>query len=490
MEKEDRFNLIDFIPLYIFVGKTQKEIKPIINQDEKYLLISYITEQFNNSKREHFLTIPKIISKNKETFESLGLLQAEMGKTQNGCIVFTNSEPKIINKVIRWFEKELEIPKEKWKWYIAVNIQEPTDKNYKGHIEKRIIKYWIDKIGIRLEQAYPKKVTYRKVKHTKLKEGYYGAFIIELKNNVFSQIIKNFLKVIVSNINNEKEKNIRPFINGIIAGEGTVAYHPSSRHYAIHISASNEDERELYKKCLNGLGITAKIYKDYKEILISERENLIQLLKQRLMTLHPRKYNKFLNMMQQYPGIKEETGYFKGLEKNVWNKVPQEKINSVLELYKSGVIRTKEIAEKLEMSQIKVQRVLKENNLGKRRTKTEEEKRGEIAKFAQENQKLTQKQIAQHFNVHESIVRRSCNKFDIKRSNQSKCKIPEEKIQKILAIYKQNPAVKFKEIEKEVGVSGSVIKRARRENNLMHLGYRHLIGCNNPNKKGNQRLSL
>ena len=70
------------------------------------------------------------------------------------------------------------------------------------------------------------------------------------------------------------------------------------------------------------------------------------------------------------------------------------------------------IAELVDVSTIKVQRVRKEHNLGKRQPKILESKRKEIAEFAKENRNLTQKQIAEKFNVHESVVRRACKKYN------------------------------------------------------------------------------
>lgn len=67
--------------------------------------------------------------------------------------------------------------------------------------------------------------------------------------------------------------------------------------------------------------------------------------------------------MQQYPNLSNETDYFTG-KRYPWNKSPKEKINQTLELYSSGLTKTKDIAEKLGISVIKVQRILKENNLG------------------------------------------------------------------------------------------------------------------------------
>ena len=53
--------------------------------------------------------------------------------------------------------------------------------------------------------------------------------------------------------------------------------------------------------------------------------------------------------------------------------------------------------------------------------------------------------------------------------------------------YKLNPAIKISEITEKLGVSDSVIRRVRRENNLTHLGYLHLIGNNNQKAKGKER---
>ena len=68
-----------------------------------------------------------------------------------------------------------------------------------------------------------------------------------------------------------------------------------------------------------------------------------------------------------------------------------------------------------------------------------------------------------YFKVHESVVGRACKKYGIDRGNISGCKIPGEKVKRIVEIYRQNPAVKFSEIVKEVRVSNSVIKRVRKE---------------------------
>ncbi|MBU0962925.1 MAG: hypothetical protein KKD48_03395 [Nanoarchaeota archaeon] len=477
---EKRFDIINYLPEEVISGKNNK--KYILHKKEinNNLHLSYITDHGNNAKKEHILMLSRFISKSQETFEVLGLLQAEMGKTQNGCLVFANSEPKIINKILNWFEKEFDISKNDWKWYIAVNIKEDIDLNYKKEIENKLIDYWTKKTLLKIEQSHPKKVTYRKVKHTLLKDDYYGCLMIEFKNNLFSQIIKRFLNSAIYNMINENKENIKYFMRGVLAGEGTVESDLRCRKFRVHLSVTNLKEKALYVELFKLININAHNYPNDK-VVVSKRKNNIELLNQRIMTLHPKKYAKFLNMMKNYPNIRKETNYFKGRGKNVWNKIPQEKINQILELYNSKITRVKDIAERVGVSIIKVNRVLKENNLGKRVIKTKESKRKEIAEFADIYKELSIGEIAKHFNTHRNVVQRSIQKYNIKRGNKSRCKIPEEKIQKIIELYKQNPAIKFSEISKKVGVSSSVIIRVRKEYNLGHLGYKYLIGCNNPN---------
>ena len=263
----------------------------------------------------------------------------------------------------------------------------------------------------------------------------------------------------------------------MIAGEGCVESDAKCKKFRVHISAAKSEEKEIYTGLLKKLNIVAYNYPGDK-IVISKRENLIQLLKQRLMTLHPKKYNKFLHMMQKYPHISEETKYFTG-EKKIWNKITEEKTNKILELYQSGITKTSEIAENLGINQIKVQRLLKENNLGYRRTKFLESKRKEIANFAKDNPKLNMEKISKIFGVSKSVVSRAYIKYYGKRGMKAKCRIPKEIENEIIEMYKEDPEIKFSEIMEELNVSDSVIMRVRKENNLNHLGFKHLVGNNN-----------
>jgi len=107
MEEKEVLDLKEFLPDVIYSGK-EKRIIPVVDIFEKNIKISY------NSGWRNLLNYSSLFSryipKNEHSFEVLGLLQAEMGKTQNGTLSFSNHEYGIINSVMEWFKKEFNFP--------------------------------------------------------------------------------------------------------------------------------------------------------------------------------------------------------------------------------------------------------------------------------------------------------------------------------------------------------------------------------------------
>ncbi|MBI2499805.1 hypothetical protein HYV88_06175 [Candidatus Woesearchaeota archaeon] len=89
MQKE-LIDLKDFIPKIVVHHEGTQETSLNSNSNDEFIHLSYVTNHYNGSWREHSLTLPRFISKSKETFEVLGLLQAEGSKTQRGCFTFCN----------------------------------------------------------------------------------------------------------------------------------------------------------------------------------------------------------------------------------------------------------------------------------------------------------------------------------------------------------------------------------------------------------------
>lgn len=482
-EREGKIELKYFIPKYILSGKNQKEYLVNLTDDDFYLNLNYSVDLSGNRsfnpKKIYSLAIPSYISWNKETFEVLGLLQAEMGKTNNGCISFCNNQYKLVKNVIKWFEKELEIKSSDWRWYIKVNLNKPEDNKYKEKIESKVINHWLNKLPIDKNKAHPTIVSYIKnTKNKKLEFYDYGTLIIEYKSNLLSQIIKRFVRAMSYSVPLLGRDENKYFIRGIIAGEGCVEINKKIKKFRIHLIANKKEERDLFQNCLWSLDVNSVQYENYKDIIISQKENHLKLFKLRLMTLNPKKYSKFLNMLKEYKEFTGLNNYRQQFKNQVWNKIPEEKVNRIIELYSSGITRTKEIAEKLGMSKIKVNRVLKENNLGKRLIKISEVKRKEITEFAKNNPKLSQREIAKRFNLHESSVRRAFKKYGFRKSEKDRLKTPIEKINEVIKLYKENPAIKSKEVQEKVKISDAALSNIRRIYKIDNVGYHHVIGTN------------
>jgi hypothetical protein len=364
--KKQKICLKEFIPeKSVCVKYPDRQYNVNIIEDENYLTTYYDVDLHNQTgivgKKRYTLLLPKHIRRGKETFEVLGLLQAEMGKQHDGKVVFCNHEPKLINKAIKWFENELNFPKEKWKWSIKINLNEPTDVEYKKEIEDKVIDYWLKQSELPVENSYPKKVTYIKnTRNKKLKFYDYGTLIFEKKSNLFSQIVKKLVKATFEKILDYEEDEIRAFMRGIIAGESNVEVNPALGHFRIFVSAKELSERKIYQACLLRLGISSSVYPNFHGVVISRKENHLKLLKQKLMTLSLKKYNKFLRMINLYSSFDGLKEWRSNLQKP-WNKIPQNQIEKIIELDKEHPDWPAwKIAEQVGVSDIKVQRVRRE----------------------------------------------------------------------------------------------------------------------------------
>jgi len=370
--------MIDFVPERVKSQKDQdKEFELEKRQDEIYLILCYRTVLHNHTGAVGFkyynLIIPKTVTRNPFTFEVLGLLQAEMGKQQDGKVVFCNHEYKLVNKVLLWFESELALPKDKWKWYIKVNINEPSNNCYKEIIEKKTIDHWTHRTGLSLQNAYPKTVSYIKnTKNQTLRNSDYGTLIIENANNLFSQIVKNFVNKMSRSMLSYHTDELRHYMRGIIAGESNVECNKNEGHFRVMICAKDLGERLLYKEYLNRLGIDSTVYNKFLSLVISKKDNILELLKQKMMTLSPEKYSKFLNMAKLYKNFDELKLWEEKLQKP-HNKKPDWLINEVIELHFSEPNAPAwKLAEQLQglVSDIFVQRTRKQLNLSKSKAST------------------------------------------------------------------------------------------------------------------------
>ena len=153
-------------------------------------------------------------------FEVVGLLQAEMSKTQDRKITFANSEPVIINLVMDWFNKALNINFSDWRWYVKLN-QKPLNEDLKSQIDSELEEYWITESKISYEKMNKTVVSYIRQTTNNIAANN-GTLIIEYNSKIITTIIQNMLNVMQEKITNCTEEQIIYFMRGIIAGEGCI----------------------------------------------------------------------------------------------------------------------------------------------------------------------------------------------------------------------------------------------------------------------------
>lgn len=409
-----KFDLKTFLPNEIFSGAKGNKCQMVTKENEAYLSLSYFSNVSSGkyeSRREYSACLKRYVNKNDETFEVIGLLQAEMGKTQNGCLNFCNHEYQIIKKVMAWFERELEIGCEDWRWYIKLNINGPTELMYKAHIENKVISYWLNKTGIKLGMKYPKTVSYIKnTKNKRLRHYDYGTLVIEYKNNLLSQVIKKFVKGVSYNLLNFDNEEIRRFMKGIIAGEGCIEISIPSKKFRVRITTKSDEERSLYQQCLARLRVESTDYPKNEDLIISKKCNLLQSLQQKLLSLSPKKYNKFLRIFQLYDSFPEyET--WKQQQTKPHNKIPQEIIDKIVEIHRQDPSAPAwKIAGQTGVSAIKVQRVRIEHRLCTPKSKMTKEEASRILDSYRNNPSLTQAKLAEETGLAEHRIRRVLTK--------------------------------------------------------------------------------
>src|SRR3989344_2810970 len=99
--RNQKICLREFIPSKVIRKNSPEKSFELNRKDiENYIKLSYFTNLHNHTglvgKKKYELLLPKYVRKNQETFEVLGLLQAEMGKKQECQIIFFTYTYKII----------------------------------------------------------------------------------------------------------------------------------------------------------------------------------------------------------------------------------------------------------------------------------------------------------------------------------------------------------------------------------------------------------
>ncbi len=295
-----------FIPELIVSGVHQNQYVLHVQDNNDHYYTWYETPVANQKghvgMRIYDENVPKSVIFDEDTYEVLGLLQGEMSKTYRQTLTFANSEPGIINKVLAWFEKTEFAKKSVWRWYVRVNLKEPADLSVKQEIDCRTAQEWIKLCNLNPSLAYDKRVSYIASTKNERLDGI-GTLMVERASPIIIQTVLKMVSDMTLSMPRRSAEEIAAYMRGIIAAESCVNFDEGSAVRRILISAVKKDERDIFRICLEKLAIEARDKPNMRCLIITGKENLEKMHRLGLMTLHPEKHKKFLEMINSYTEV-------------------------------------------------------------------------------------------------------------------------------------------------------------------------------------------
>ncbi len=265
------------------------------------------SQEINTGIRYNFFIAPQYLILDRLTMNALGLLQAEMtkGTKRKSNLSFTNSEPNLINIIIAFF-KRFGVSENDWSWSIVFNFKLKRNETDNGTImrEKQAKEYWLRYTDISLNKRRNKVFQYtgnRKYKNMRKNTIRYGSLRIDVSNIILYQLIIELVSKIKEIITLETAKY---YLQGIIAGEGSVKPTRFGSIDNVNIGAINREDQVFYAKCLEMLGINSSYEKNC--VRIHNLRNQIKIYKHDLLELHPIRQAKFVKHFVKFRQIPDE----------------------------------------------------------------------------------------------------------------------------------------------------------------------------------------
>ncbi len=338
----------------ILIFNTKKLIKKL-NSSTKFYEINenkdnlYVIKKYINKRGRPFSI--NLLKEIKLSPEALGLIVGE-GFVGDRNFIFANSNEKAIKEVLD-FLKQFNLPIKK---YLEISIKNKPDsfKNQCKIFWESYFKTSITKIRLRKEFNNITK---------------YGTIHLILNNSLIARLLKEIIRSSKKEVEKNKQLAI-DYLKGIIAAEGNINIKKETNCvYMIRISASKQEERDHYKRCLEKAGL--KIYcedmptiskQEAKEkgwktdkgragaVIISRWENFVKVFDLGLLDLSNDKKEKFLQYFTNNKFTKQFLGFNYFLNKNfsmkeaqVYFKLKGRQLDRVLTLYKQRYISRKKI---------------------------------------------------------------------------------------------------------------------------------------------------
>ena len=250
------------------------------------------------------MIIPRYLPKDKLTLNALGLLQAEMtkGTKRKSCISFTNSEPNLINVIMKFF-KRFGVDENKWSWNITFNFKLKREESPTETVERESVseQMWIQRTKISLNMRKNQYIYYLgNWKYDRMWPGTMrqGSLRIDYSNIILFQVILKLLEEIKKILVPEP---VKYYLQGIFAGEACVKPNKYWSLREINVGVTNIQEKQFYSNSLLVLGIPSS--KNKNSITIHSMENFLEVYKNNLLSLHPKRNEKFLKYLSNFTQI-------------------------------------------------------------------------------------------------------------------------------------------------------------------------------------------
>lgn len=261
-----------------------------LNVPKNYIGVWYV---YGNG-RINFFILPKKIELNEVFWETFGVLQGEM-LIKGGGVKISNCEPKVINLLLEFFDKNKII--EKYMWDITVSINSKDIQKYKREeVSKEIKKYWADKLNFSINRI---RTVYWCDQFSSKLEPNYGEINLWFDNASLRKVIDLFLEFVKKNA--AKNRNFAiPFLRGLFAAEGNVSVDKKGRLLELRLSAKKLSDRELYKRICNSINIEAFCEIRHHHVRVYGLINFLKCLGYDILRLHEKKIDVFILKIKNF----------------------------------------------------------------------------------------------------------------------------------------------------------------------------------------------
>lgn len=242
-----------------------------------------------------FVILPRFIELNDIFWETFGILFGEMTKS---TIAISNTDSKVLNHIIKFFDDSNLIDKASWKFSFSLNCKEIYgDIKYTVEESKN---FWSNKLSISMEKI-GNACLYKQFKSTLNPN--FGKIDLRFSNKALRYVINSLIIFVKDNVCNNPNYSIA-FLRGLIAAEGCPGKRSGDYGLAsIRIASKFEEERIFYAKICRYIGLDAKLYKRHN-IEIRSIENFIKAFELKLFSLNEKRNRVFIERLNNLDTIK------------------------------------------------------------------------------------------------------------------------------------------------------------------------------------------